>query len=634
MGLIDDTLTASLQFTTAQVQRLNSQILFIGSFSNVTDTIKQNLVNQIMNVGFLSATTPLTGLSDLLADTNLITSPLSAVDFIAQQTELVASAIDKVVDPSLPTGISDVLADNAQSFVQDLIPNSSDAAFQAIQNRVLGVSEASAQQQLAGTLARNLTIPFGANSVVEEVERDVYDGTKKAFNKAFSLAGLTISADPSAIFGIIGNSITLLLSAIDTEDTKLDEIDSLVADLNVLAADFTPAFYNTDDVANIRSSRDLLSDADDTLINVRSRMLTQGIFSSTLFGSAKSKVEEAEQALDQGLTVTPKLSEIISKVDRMDLLLDEIASEHSAVIDVKTNVESSVSFWQQERVFGAIFAGQIQNVQTEIRSIIESMGTAIDSPRRGITIPLLSVWRAQLLLILQTMCALPDEIDAYFSQDPDGLKADLDTTISNFSSITDVNVDLLVSQGQAYTGSIRRASAVPVDLNTIISLGVAVTTETGITKTFLADLNLEATNHVQPGQDVLDTSSNIRLLFETLGMDRTVSVIDKGDFATFFTLDSKTATFTGQLLSNLDRLILCLLGESGAFQLGLDALQLIQEQIFNVKRAEELLTVTFGQFRDSAIDSIIGFDLPFIQKISATIQVIVSGLTDGPCDII
>ncbi len=634
MGLIDDTLTASLQFTTAQAQRLNSQVLFIGSFSDVTDTIKQGLVDQIMNVGFLSAATPLTGLSDLLADTNLIASPLSAVDFIAQQTDLVASAIDKVVDPSLPTGISDVLADNAQSFVQDLIPNSSDAAFQSIQNRVLGISEASVQQQLAGTLARNLTIPFGSNSAVEEVGRDVYDGTKKAFNKAFSLAGLTISADPSTIFGIVGNSITILLTAIDAETAKLDEIDSLVAALDVLAADFTPDFYNTDDVANIRSSRDLLSDADDTLINVRSRMLTQGIFSNTLFGSAKSKVEEAEQALDQGLAVTPKLSEIISKVDRMDLLLSEIEAEHNSVIDVKTNVESSISFWQQERVFGAIFAGQIQNVQTEIRSIIESMGTAIDNPRRGTTIPLLSVWRAQLLLILQTMCALPDEIEAYFNQDPDGIKADLDTTISNFLAISNVNVDLLVSQGRSYTGSIRRALAIPVDLSTIISLGVAVTTETGQTKTFLADLGLEAASHVQPDQDVLDTSSNIRLLFETLGMDRTVSIIDKGDFATFFTLDSKTATFTGQLLSNLDRLILCLLGEAGAFQLGLDALQLIQEQIFNVKRAEELLTVTFGQFRDNAIDSIIGFDLPFIQQISATIQVIVSGLSDGPCDII
>ena len=74
MGLIDDTLTASLQFTTAQVLRLNSQILFIGSFSDVTDTIKQSLVDQIMDVGFLSSATPLTGLSDLLADTNLITS--------------------------------------------------------------------------------------------------------------------------------------------------------------------------------------------------------------------------------------------------------------------------------------------------------------------------------------------------------------------------------------------------------------------------------------------------------------------------------------------------------------------------------------------------------------------------------
>jgi hypothetical protein len=632
MGKIQDLLDCAEEFSRSQTERLNNEVRFIEAFPNVTDTLKNALVDQIMNRGFLSATVPSTGLSDLFALTDLISDPVAAPDFITQQSSLVRAAIDKVVDASLPTGVSDALSDSLQSFVQATIGNSSVAALEAVQNRVAGLSQANAQQQLANTSGRSETVPFGSPSAVEEVKRSTYDASKRSFNTAYALTGLVVSADPSSIFGLTDQAIANLGVTITGENDRLVEAGSLIADIVILCAEFTAGFYDVANTENIANAQNDLLLADSQLINVRSKMLNLGIFDSFGFNQAKASVENAQDDLDQGLGVNPKISEINSKLDRLEKLLQEIQSEHGGVLGAKANVEGSINFWLQDRIFGALFAGQIQNVQTEIRSIIDSMESGLDNPRRGIIIPLIAVWRAQILLILQTMCALPDEISKYLDDDPNGFRVNLQVTIDALAALTDEQVDLLVAQGQAFIDSVRRKLVVPVAIAEIEALALSTATEIATTVAYLASVESVVTSHVASVGTAELFGENLISLFDSLGMDRAASVLRAGDFTTFFSLTAQTSSFTGALLSEIDDLIICLQGEPGTTQTGLVALQEIQDFVFNTKRAEELLTTTFGQFRDNAIDDVTSFELPQIQSVDASVKRVAEQLVGGPCD--
>ncbi len=627
MGKIDDLLDCAEEFTRSQTERLNSEITFVRAFQDVSDTLKSGIVTQIMTGGFLSAPLPSTGLEDILAINDLISSPAAATDFINQQQNFVTSAVDKLIDPSLPTGFSDVFSDALQGFVSSAVSDATTAAFEAIQNRVIGTG-----QQLSNTTARAQGVLFGSPGEVQETGRSVYDGTKRAFNKAFSLAGLAITADPAAIFGLAGVSITGLNGSLTIENQKLAEAQSLVNDIVVLCAEFTSSFYGVADVANIETSRGLLQEADSQLVTVRSRMLTLGAFNSEQFTLAKDKVEDASDALDQGLTTNPKIAEINSKLNRLEILVDEIDSDHGKAISVKNNVEGSITFWLQDRIFGSLFAGQIHNVQTEIRSIIESMDSALVSSRRGLIIPLLAVWRAQLLLTLQTMCALPAEINKYLDDDPDTFRSDLQVTIDALNAIPDFVIDLFVSTTTSFIKSVRQKLAVPVALSSITSFAVAVGTEIAGATSFISSVTTALNSHVFPNTATETLAANLVSLFDSAGMDRAVQLLQNSDLTAFFALTSKTASFTGALLAEIDDAIQCLRDQPGTLQQGITALQEVQDFVFNTKRSEELLTVTFGQFRDGAIDDVTGIGIPQIQSVDATIQRVAADLVGGPCD--
>lgn len=620
-------------FTRTQTERLNAEVAFINAFPNVSDTLKQGIVNQIMNNGFLSAALPGVGLSDLLASNDLISDPLLATDYITQQTNFVTAALDKIIDPSLPTGISDVFSDAIQGFARSAISDGSKAAFESIQNRVVGTSRASAQQQLSNTTARNAGVIFGSPGKVQEVDRSIYDGTKKTFNKVFTLAGLVISSNPAAIFGLASTSITALNSALQVEATKLAEWQSLLDDIVFLTDEIASEFYDVADVTNTENSQDLLGEADSILITVRSKMLTLDSFDKTQFEAAKDKIEQASDALDQELDVNPKIAEINSKLDRLEVLLGEIAAEHNASLSIKADLEDSIDFWLQDRIFGSLFAGQINNVQTEIRSIIDSMTFVIANPRRGILIPLVAAWRGQLILILQTMSALPAEIEQYFDDDPEGFRIDLQTTVDDLDAITDFSIVLFVAQGQIFIDAVRRKLVVPVSQTEIEAFATAVGTEIAGADTFVSSVTTILDAHVLPSDETNTLATNLVASFENIGADRAAQILQNSDFSQFFTLTAETSSFTGALLSILNETIRCLLQQPGILRTGLEALRQAQQSILNVKRAEELLAITFGQFRDNAIDAVIGFDLPQIQQLDAAIRRAADLLLGGPCDV-
>lgn len=624
MGRVAALSSCASDFLRTQVTRLNREVSFARSFSNIVDRLQDGVIDRIMERGFLSSAIDSTGLEDIFADAGIISSVSSAQEFIDIQREFLVSVIDQEINPANNTGISEPLSGSIARFVRENLLNSTEESVLGFSNRELGTVS-----------TRNQVIPFGNPGNVGAVGRELFDSVTQTFNRTFSVSGLSIMSDPAAIFGIANQSVLELQSVLTEMDAKIIEADSLTDDIVTLSADITDEFYDVDNKSNIEASIAKLQDADDLLINVRSNIFNTSVFSEGLFLSARGNVEDAEKELRLGLSTEPNLGELFNKLDRLEGLLTEIREVSDRSVSIKENLELVVPFWTDTQIFASLFSGQVHNIQLEVRSIIESQQALLDNTQKRSIAPLVTVWRSQLLLLVQTMAALPSEVADYLDSDPSGFKSDQESLAADLVLIPDFDASLIVSQGSAFISEVRRKITIPVDQSIIVALSIAFKAELAKGSLYVLDMIAAIGSFPAPSSEAQQLGQDLIDSFNFLGLDRAGDLLRKSDFENFFALTPETATFTGALLAEINALIACLESQVviGLARNGLTLLQQMQDVIFNIKRGEDLIATTLGRFKDLAINDIIGRELPILKQIRDSIDRI-AGILDGTfCDI-
>lgn len=623
MGRVSTLSSFASDFLRTQVTRLNREVAFARSFTNIVDQLQNGIIDKIMTKGFLSSTIGNTGLEDIFVNSGIISAVSSGQQFIDSQREFLVSVIDQEINPANNTGISEPLNGSIAKFVRDNLSTATDESVLGFSNRELGSSS-----------TRNQVVPFGNPGTAGEVDRSLLDSVNSTFNRAFSISGLSIMSDPDAIFGIANQTVLELQSVLEELDSKITEADGLADDIVALSADITDDFYDVDNKSNIEESIVELQNADNQLINVRSRIFNTNTFSEGLFLSARSDVEDAEVALRFGLPTEPKLGELFNKLDRLESLLTEIQDASNRSVAIKANLELVVPFWSDTQIFASLFSGQVHNIQLEIRSLIESMEALLDNTQKRAVAPLITTWRSQLLLLVQTMAALPSEVSEYLNTDPGGFKADQESLAADLVLIPDFDASLIVSQGAAFISEVRKKITIPVDQSIIVAFSVALKNELAKGTVYASDMTAVIGTFTPPSSEAQELGENLINSFESLGLDRASDLLRQSNFEDFFELTAETATFTGALLSEINALIACLESQVivGLARSGLTLLQQMQDVIFNIKRGEDLIATTLGRFRDLAINNIIGRELPILKQIRDSINRVAGILGGTFCD--
>lgn len=597
MGRIDDFIAAAREFFRKDVRRLNNELAFAKNISTRQSRLQDSIVARFADDGLIGSGTP--GINTQLETLGIVDNIAGAPDIAESTRRLTNSSVDTLLDPSQAISLSGALNSAAGDFAKDLI---------SVDGLAFGPDF---------SFTNVLQTLVGDNIDVSQVPTSLSDVTQRAFIKTMNTVSLSLVSSPDTLFGIFNVSIGGLSASATVQVGKLDEIISLQAEIIVLVASLTDDFYSTVIFDAIKKSERELADADSLLTNVRSQMISLGVFAESQFRNAQTRVDRAQDALDFDITTAPRILEINTKLDRLEQILNEAAAGVDEIVEINANLEGAEQDLLESRAFGILFASQVHLIQIEIRSLILSMQGAIAIGRAAIAVPLMAIWRTQLVILSQLMSGLPEEFKKYLATDPQGFKADFDITVDALALLGDSGVDLLVSQGKAFVRQVRSALGNSVFLVGISALGAALEIATNATKAFTKDVEAITQAHANPPTAVAEFGEEIFGLLNNQGLDRAEDFLRKGDIVGMLEMSRESATFSGETLRSINDIISCLETEpDGTIDLtGLNQAKEIQNFFSNVQRAEALLTTTHEQFKSAATQSIQKIELPRTRRI-------------------
>ena len=613
MGIIDDFINNSREFFRKDVNRLNNELSFAESISTQQSRLQDSIVARFADDGLIGSGIP--GINTQLETLGIVDTIAGAPDIAASTRRLTSFAIDTLLDPSQLISLSGALNTAAGDFVKDLIP---------VDRLAFGPDF---------SFTNVLETVVGDNLAVSQVSTSLADVTQQAFIRTMNTTSLSLVASPDTLFGIFDISIGSLSASATVQIGKLDEIITLQAEIIVLIESLTDDFYSTAIFDAIEESAGDLEAADFFLTNVRSQMISLGVFSESQFRNAQFRVDQAQKALDFDITTTPRILEINAKVDRLEQILAEVESGVNEIVEINSNLEGVEQDLLGSRALGMLFASQVHLIQVEIRSLITSMQAAITVGRAALAVPLMAVWRTQLVILSQLMSGLPEEFKKYLSTDPQGFKADFDITVNALAALGDSGIDILVSQGKAFIRQVRLALGNQAFLAGISALGAAMVVAANTTKSFTQSVESTTQAHTSPPSEVTEFGNSLFALLDNQGLDRAGDFLRKGDIVGMLEMSRESATFSGQTLKSINDIIACLETEpEGTIDLtGLNQAKEVQNFFSNIQRSEALLSTTFGQFKSAATQSIQKIELPRTRRIKNLVDRLEAPLRASGC---
>jgi hypothetical protein len=613
MGIIDDFINNSREFFRKDVNRLNNELSFAESISTQQSRLQDSIVARFADDGLIGSGIP--GINTQLETLGIVDTIAGAPDIAASTRRLTSFAIDALLDPSQLISLSGALNTAAGDFVKDLIP---------VDILAFGPDF---------SFTNVLETVVGDNLAVSQVSTSLADVTQQAFIRTMNTTSLSLVASPDTLFGIFDISIGSLSASATVQIGKLDEIITLQAEIIALIASLTDDFYSTAIFDAIEESAGDLEAADFFLTNVRSQMISLGVFAESQFRNAQFRVDQAQEALDFDITTTPRILEINAKVDRLEQILAEVESGVNEIVEINSNLEGVEQDLLGSRALGMLFASQVHLIQVETRSLITSMQAAITVGRAALAVPLMAVWRTQLVILSQLMSGLPEEFKKYLSTDPQGFKADFDITVNALAALGDSGVDILVAQGKAFIRQVRLALGNQAFLAGIAALGAAVEVAANTTKSFTQGVESATQAHISPPSEVTEFGNSLFGLLDNQGLDRAGDFLRKGDIVGMLEMSRESATYSGQTLKSINDIIACLETEpEGTIDLtGLNQAKEVQNFFSNIQRSEALLSTTFGQFKSAATRSIQKIELPRTRRIKNLVDRLEAPLRASGC---
>lgn len=563
-------------------------------------------------------------------DDGLISDASQIPQFEAQLGALSVAAVSGISDPGSNTGLSGALATGEPDFAARVMRDSSGASeIQTISNRSL-----SGDSGLPATASSN-NVLHGAGGTVNQSSRGTFDPTKKAFNTAFGLLGMAIGFDPELFVGAYSSASVSTTSDVQRGISIVNRCLTINARVVVLLQDLDQAFFDVPEADNVRAAASFCRNADFRLTQVRSQMITLGAFPLGLFESAKEAIRQADDALDDDLDVAFPTAEIYALLDELEKLLTDLEAFLNDLDDSVEGLLNGLEPFLESRTFGAMFAGMIQMVQTEIRSLIENMDATLIFPRRAIINSTIPIWRVQLKLIETTMCGLAENIQNYLDEDPNNFVLDIGAAIdalANNSAFREP-LDAFIAVERQFIQGVRRLLELNTGALAVAAFAARAIFSGGQGVSALDATSVALTFFPVPSDLILGRADDLVNLMDQFGLDRAADRLRKGDFQSVFAMTALTATFTGAALDQITQAIKCVESQEIARRQDLELLKEVQEALLEQKQLEDLASQTFNQWKERAIDRINNVELPIVQTLDQKVRELVDSFAGSPCDV-
>jgi hypothetical protein len=548
--------------------------------------------------------------------------------FQAQMGALATAAVAGVANPGSNTGISGALAKGETDFSARVMRDSSGATdIQAISNRSLSGDSG------IPTAASSNNILHGDGGAVNQASRGTFDQTKKAFNTAFGLMGMAIGFDPELFVGAYSSASISVSSDTQRGVSIINRCLQINQRVVFLIQNLDQAFFEVPEADNVRNASGFLRSSDIQLTQVRSQMIRLGAFPVGLFEAAKENVRQADAALDDDLDEPVPTAEIYALLDELERLLSDLEALITDLDESTDGLLSGLDPFLESRTFGAMFAGMVQMVQTEIRSLVESMEVALIAPRRTVLNSTIPIWRLQLKLIETTMCGLSENIQNYMDEDPKGFVLDIGQAIDALASNNEFVeiIEEFIAVERQFIQGVRKVLELNTGLLAVLAFTARATLTGGQGVTALQATDAALALFPIPSDLIVGRADDLVKLMDQFGLDRAADELRKGDFKEVFAMTALTATFTGAALDQTTQAIQCVESQDVALRTDLGLLQEVQGLLLEQKQREDLAAQKFNDWKERAIERINTVEMPLVQTLDQKVRELVNNMAGTPC---
>jgi len=589
MVLVNELTTIARQHVKTELSRLSNEIGFVDKI----DTTIDDMVGAIVE-GVFTKIQP-----DIIQHTNL-------PEDLEMVKSLIFNAIYKSIDPSQLTGISDIVNRRPGEIVGQFIGSSkSSNLISSISNRVGGLNSLGISRISRGS--------FGS---VDTIPGEVYDASDRIYNKIFNVVGLILTINPGLVPQLGAGSTSNFsekASAVSSSLTRFSELSQSISD-NVVAID--SSYYTIDHFGKTIISQSHLEDADKKMVNVRSKLLFAGAFDEFRYGLAKQDVRDAADALSSYGNSNNKINEILGAVDELDYLMTDIEDNYFILDSHLSSLKDYMNEFKSQFSSQSSITGLLDNIQSEIRSIISSMDAVIAKNQISIMPYHERRWWLELMSLVEQMGMVPSQVGDYYTSDPDGYIADYNTNVAlPLQSINLSDIGLLSSQLKQLKYWVNKKLDANIIVTPIVNLVSQIISDNSSRLSDISNASSIASGYSVPiSTDVI----NLVGLLKDTGMDRASDFLVQGRWKDFFSMDSSNATYLGNMGLVIKDSI-----SSAPSNITLDGLAALTDaytEIRNQKRARDLLATTFSTFKDLALSFKVNYEIPEVQKLNSDVE--------------
>jgi hypothetical protein len=596
---LDELVAEGNKHVRVELTRLSREVAFIDEI----DTTVDSMIGAVVEGVYTKISPVISSYTNLPEDKEELKS-------------LIYNAVYKSVNPSILTGISDIINRRPGEIVGQMVGKS------GISNLISSISNR------VGSL-----VPSGVSSVVrgtfsaaEEISEAIHSPADQIYNTIFNVTGLNFTMQPGIIPELARNTLDLFSSnggSVIERLQRFSDICQVILD-DCTALDST--YYSTDQFTKTRDAQESLDYADQYLVNVRSKLIYSSTFDGYRYGLAKQNVQDAADILADNGNPVNRINEILGGSQELDYIIVDLDNQYNATQTHLENLKVFMPEFRDNFSADSALIGVLNNIQSEIRSIILSMDGVLAKAQPSIMPYYERRWWIQLLALIEKMSMIPASVDDYFTTDPDGYIYDYNTNIAdNLDPISLSDLTLLQGQLKQLKYHVGKKLDSNVSISSIAAIVSQILSDNNTRMNAIAQaISIAGGYAVKIG----DMTRNILSLFKGTGMDRAYDMLTHGDWKTFFTLDIPGATYLGQLEKTTRKMINEVRDYSYTVD-GLAALQEVHTFIRNQKRSRDVLATTFTSTKDLALGFKVNEEIPSVQRISSKIDRFRSEMSNG-----
>lgn len=590
MSVLD--LTSALnKYQSLELDRLSKEVNFIDKISTNIDTVLSNVTDGL----FQTLSPKISAQTTTQEDKDLAKS-------------LLTSAVDKVSDPSLVSGISDTVNRGiADSVGFALGSYSASNLIGTIANRATGTSD------------RLLTqIPSGSLGTAGQVDQGIYDTSKKVANKVFNTLGATLQYSPNVIPQFAQVALTGFVGRNTQLSGNFTHFNSLVGSVATNCAAIDSSYYAVDQFQKALDGRSELLTADARLVRVRSKIIYGSGFDEYTYELARDNVEAAAAIFATNGNPVNLIIEIDGLLSALDYLIKSLEDAYNFMYAQYLNMIDFMSTFLSRMLFSGPMLAITNMIQAELRSIIRSV-EAVVARRQPAILPFhMRLWWLQCLALAEQMYLTPAAVTDYFNTDPDGYIADYVPVSSGLSAIPmGSDIELLKNQVTQLRFLVTKKLQVDVPATSIVNLASQMVADNTTRIANISSASAAANLYSVPVSGVV--TSLMSALTEA-GMDRARSAVETGDTTALFAMTADDASSVGKFDADITAAVKEAESNPSRTFDGTAALTEAHRYVRNQKRSRELNAATFSRFKEDAKEYKVREDIPETQRMAALVE--------------